>query len=443
MIAVQRIKNWLNKPISIAPLVAYRILFGLLVVYGCLWSVYKDDITVRYTSPTFFFKYYGLEWLPYLGDTGIYVLYVLWLLAAIGITLGLFYRWCIWVFFFVFSYLHLLDATNYINHYYAISIFALFLALLPANASFSVDVYRNPSILKAQMPNWIIRVFQLQIAIIYTGAAIAKMYPDWIFESMPLKIWLLQRQDFPVIGFLFAYDWVHIAFSWIGLLFDLTIVYWLLWSRTRPFAYFVVLIFHVLTGMLLNIGLFPFLMIMTTPVFFSPSFFANLGLAQENKRLIDFHYLPRKALAVFFAGHFLIQVVLPFRHHFMYPCDAVWTEEGYRFSWWVMLVEKEGQATFYVKDRYSNRRWEVTNAEYLMPYQEKRMSVRPDLILQFAHHLAAHYSQKFNLDNPIVTADVYVAMNGRPSRRLVDPEVNLVNKHRGLFHYDWIFCYPE
>ena len=117
----------LQQPVSVAPLVSFRILFGLMVLYGAVFSLWKDDITNRYLEPNFFFKYYGFEWVGFVGEMGLYILYVIWILAALGIVLGLFYRWAVAAFFLVFTYLQLLDATNYINHYYAISIFAFFL----------------------------------------------------------------------------------------------------------------------------------------------------------------------------------------------------------------------------------------------------------------------------------------------------------------------------
>jgi hypothetical protein len=46
------------------------------------------------------------------------------------------------------------------------------------------------------------------------------------------------------------------------------------------------------------------------------------------------------------------------------------------------------------------------------------------MILQFAHFLAQHYA-KLGLQNPQVRAEVYVTLNGRPSRLLFDPNLIL------------------
>ena len=42
-----------------------------------------------------------------------------------------------------------------------------------------------------------------------------------------------------------------------------------------------------------------------------------------------------------------LQILLPFRY-LIYEGELFWTEEGYRFSWRVMLMEKSGIATFTV-----------------------------------------------------------------------------------------------
>lgn len=441
---MQTIKHKLQRPISIAPLIVYRLLFGLMVGYGCLWSISKEDIKIRYLEPSFFFKYYGFEWLSFVGAEGLYILYAIWFISALGIFFGAFYRISIWSFFFVFTYLHLLDATNYINHYYAISIFAFFLACLPAQAACSIDVWRKPSIRQLQISSWKIAVFKGQVALIYLFAAIAKMNLDWMLGAMPLKIWLLQSQDFPVIGSLFQYHTIHVLMSWAGLLFDLTIVVWLSFAKTRKWAYLVVILFHTMTGLLLNIGLFPILMIFSTVVFFDAEqqqkVIEKLGGKWRETRIKE---VPSFYLSYFFIAHFIVQISLPLRHHFLYNGNILWTEEGARFSWRVMLLEKDGMATFYVKDPNSERHWVVSNLEFLTPFQEKRMSIRPDHILQFAHHVAAIYARRYDIENPIVRAEVYVAMNGRVSQLLIDPKVNLAEVPRRFGQKDWILPYSD
>ena len=421
-----------KQEVSIAPLIVYRILFGLMMFYGCIWSFLKGDITTRFIDPNFFFKYYGFEWIGYIGDTGVYILYLIWLLSTLGIIFGALYKISIWCFFLVFTYLHLLDATNFINHYYAISIFAFFLGILPANSNTSLDAIKKPKLKLQYVPYWNIYVFQIQIAIIYTFAAIAKINPDWLYMGMPLKIWLLQNHDMFLLGYFFKFHSIHLFMSWIGFLFDLTIIWFLLFPKTRKFAFAFVVIFHVGTGILLNIGLFPLLMIFSTTLFFSP---------QEHKQLLlkfgffkkisnSQSHTPHPLLKYIFIIHFIIQIIIPLREYVLYEGNTLWTEEGYRFSWKVMLTEKEGNATFYVKDRNSNRSWEVNNSNYLTHFQEKRMSIRPDHILQYARYLAVQYEKQYSIKQPIVNGDIFVAFNGRVSQRLINPHINLAGDYK-------------
>jgi hypothetical protein len=57
----------------------------------------------------------------------------------------------------------------------------------------------------------------------------------------------------------------------------------------------------------------------------------------------------------------------------LYPDKLFWTEQGYRFSWRVMLMEKNAYTTFVVKDK-TGKIVEVRNRDYLTPQQEKQMS---------------------------------------------------------------------
>lgn len=133
---------------------------------------------------------------------------------------------------------------------------------------------------------------------------------------------------------------------------------------------------------------------------------------------------------------FLFQILFPWRY-LLYPGNVFWTEEGYRFSWRVMLMEKAGTATFFVKDAKTGREGEVVNSEFLNPHQEKQMAMQPDMILQFAHFLKKHYEQG-GMSDPAVRAEVYVTLNARPSKLLIDPNIDLTKLRDGCSHKTWI-----
>jgi hypothetical protein len=293
---------------------------------------------------------------------------------------------------------------------------------------------------RTEIPGFYLLLFLIQIGIVYTFAGIAKINSDWIFRAMPMKIWLGQQVDFPILGALFGQNWVHFAMSWFAVFYDLTIFAWLLWSKSRPYAYMAVLVFHLLTSLLFDIGLFPPLMIVACTLFLSTKthlvLLSKLGYKPIENKYSDLKV--NKIQLLFFAVFLIIQMLLPVRQLFFSNENILWTQDYYRYGWRLMLVENEGFATFTVRDKYSDRFWIVDNSEYLSPYQIKRMSVQPEHIRQFAHYLSDIYAKKFHIRNPLVNADVFVTLNGRPSKRLIDPKVNLAEIEDSWHQKTWI-----
>lgn len=500
---IQQLKaRFLWRDIPIAPLITFRVLFGGLMMVGAVRFMLNGWIERLYGEPVFFFKYYGFEWVEVFSVPGMYALYSAIALSAAMMMLGLFYRAAAVTFFLTFTYSELTDVTNYLNHYYLVCLLGFLMIFLPAHRRFSLDVRRRPERRLTRVPAWTIHVLMLQIGIVYFFAGFAKLNTDWLFHAMPLATWLPARADLPIIGWPFEYAWAPFAFSWAGAFYDLTIPFFLLNRRTRPFAYAAVVVFHGLTHVLFNIGLFPFIMIFNTLVFFpgktherwwvkgrfflkkwSPravprlvvdrllSAFSNtVGISEAESKTptssqragdLELHFsgfpaffektgslpnrlsgLAKKSLPALFVIFFLIQLALPLRY-LLYPGHVLWTEEGYRFAWRVMLVEKAGQATFTIRDPATGRSGEVINSDYLTKFQEKQMAIQPDLILQFAHFLADEYRKEYGIADPQVTVDCHVSLNGRSSRPFIDPNVNLVAVEDGLRHKPWILPFKQ
>jgi hypothetical protein len=114
-----------------------------------------------------------------------------------------------------------------------------------------------------------------------------------------------------------------------------------------------------------------------------------------------------------------------------------WTEEGFRFSWRVMLVEKTGHATFFVRNPANGQEWLVLPGDYLTIQQEKQMSYQPDMIVQFAHFLGEQAGYPVE-----VRAEVYVNWNGRSSQLLLDPTQDLTQVRIDLKPRFWINSDP-
>lgn len=413
-----------------------------------LWLGWVKD---HYLDPAFHFKYFGFEWVEVLPPLWMYVLHVVMIVAAFLVMIGLFYRVAATVLFLTFTYTELIDLTYYLNHYYFVSLVCFLMILVPAHRRFAVDVRRNPGLQWNEVPRFWIFVFQLQLAIVYIYAGVAKINYTWLIEALPMKIWLPANDKLPLIGGMFRWETIPYVFSWLGMLYDCTIVFWLMNAKTRPWAYMAVIVFHILTGLLFQIGVFPLVMIGATLIFFSEAW--HLRLLTKLQKIFSFLSVPREAitnvtakavsntLLVFFGVFFVFQVLFPWRY-LLYPDNLFWTEEGYRFSWRVMLMEKAGTATFYVKDAATGREGVVVNTEFLNAHQEKQMAMQPDMILQFAHFLKGYYEHQ-GVSSPAVRAEVYVTLNARPSELLIDPAVDLTQVTDGWQHKEWVLPYQD
>lgn len=357
------------------------------------------------------------------------------------------------VFFLSFTYIELMDKTTYLNHYYFISILSFLLIFLPAHAYYSIDASKNEWLRSQKIPSWTIDALKLLLFVVYFYAGLAKLNSDWLIKAMPLQIWLPAKYSIPLLGDLLQQTWTHYAFAWAGALYDLSIPFLLLFRRTRIYAFALVVIFHLLTRVLFPIGMFPYIMIVSALIFFDANLHVKIlnyiskwfHITKEqfdNGKAYEFkNAIVRKATIGFLGGFFLLQMLIPFRYA-LYPGELFWTEEGYRFSWRVMLMEKAGYANFKVVDPDNDRRFYVDNTQFLTRFQEKQMSSQPDFILEYAHFLEEYYKEQ-GISDPAIYVDSYVALNGRLSTRYVDPEVDLTQVEPSLKHRTWLLPFKD
>jgi hypothetical protein len=260
----------LFEPIDIAPLVFFRVVFGGIM----LWEVYRyfsyGWIERYFIEPTFFFKYQGFGWVrPFAGD-GMYIHFAALGVLAACILLGFCYRLAAALFFLGITYVFLLDQTNYLNHLYLICILSFILIFVPAHRALSLDAALRPRLRSSTAPAWTLWLLRFQIAVPYFFGAIAKFNADWLLAAQPMRMWLADRTDFPVIGRWFTEPWAAYFMSWGGFLFDLLFVPLLLWRRTRPFAFAFAAVFHLMNFQLFHIGVFTWLMLVASLIFLPP-----------------------------------------------------------------------------------------------------------------------------------------------------------------------------
>jgi len=448
------LKTYLHKTASSAPLAVFRIGFGLMMFFGIVrfWSY--GWIKKLYIDPQFHFTYYGFEWVRPLGDYT-YLLFALCGVAALMVAVGYKYRIAILLFFLSFTYIELMDKTTYLNHYYFVSVLSFLMIFLPANRYYAVDCFAFAKAYK-NIPKWTVDSIKLLICIVYFYAGLAKINADWLLRAMPLKIWLPSKYDLPLLGDLMQEPWIPYAMSWSGMLYDLSIPFLLLYRKTRWLGFVLVVVFHVLTRVLFPIGIFPWVMIVSCLIFFSPSVHDKLLQSLERllrpiralfyRRQVPFmeNYRPSRSrfpIYIILVIFFSIQLLLPWRYA-LYPDELFWTEEGYRFSWRVMLMEKMGYTQYRIVDGETGESFIVDNTDFLTPFQEKQMSFQPDFILQYAHFLGDHFTSQGHA-HVEVYVDAYVALNGRLSQPYIDKSVNLYTIKESFQHKDWILPFND
>ena len=447
-----RKRSFLVQSTEAAPLAVFRIFFGLMMFISIIRFWANGWIDKLYIQPEFFFSYYGFEWVKPIGSWT-YALFAICALSALAVAFGYRYRLAIICFFLSFTYIELMDKTTYLNHYYFISLLSFLMIFLPAHHYFSHDAHRKSGLSHQYIPRWTIDSIKLLLGIVYFYAGLAKLNSDWLIKAMPLKIWLPGRYDLPLLGDLLQQEWLHYSFSWAGALYDLAIPFLLLSKRTRPLAFALVVVFHVLTRVLFPIGMFPYIMIVCSLIFFDATLHHSiLGFISKWMKVSLMRFqnglelmpeiwdkggIKRKFITAFF----MIQLLLPFRHYF-YSGELFWTEEGFRFSWRVMLMEKAGYANFKVVDKENGEQFYVNNSDFLTAFQEKQMSFQPDFILEYAHHLKQHFESE-GYENIGVYVESYVALNGRRSQPFINPEVDLTQQKESFKQKSWILPFND
>jgi hypothetical protein len=445
--AAARLRAWLVEPLDAAGASAFRVLFGFMALWGIVRFALNGWIDRFFVRPEFFFSYWGFEWVEVLSPPAMYGLFALVGAAATCIMLGAFYRVAAVIFFAGFTYIELIDVSNYLNHYYLVSLLGLILVFLPLNRHASVDARLGVTSPRNTHPRWVYLVLRLQIALVYCSAGWAKAGPDWLLHAQPLNLWMSARTGTPLIGPLLDQWWVALAMSWAGFLFDATIALWLSIRATRVPAYLAVLVFHGLTSVFFPIGMFPVIMIVCATIFFDASWPRRMigsasvfGPPPEVHHAGSFRFTPIAAALV--ALFFAVQVAMPLRAKLYYGGTVLWHEQGMRWSWRVMLREKNGSVMYEVTFPDSGRTTLVSPSRYLNSDQEHEFATQPDLIVQLAHHIADEFAA--NGDPHVeVRARALASLNGRAPQLLVDPSVDLAAIELDLARRDWIMPAPN
>lgn len=429
--------KFLFKHIDNSGLIVFRMVFGLLCFLESVGAVFTGWIRRTLIEPEFTFSFIGFEWLQPLPGNWMYVYYVVMGIFGLLIMVGYKYRLSMFLFALMWTATYLMQKSSYNNHYYLLAVLSFLMVFLPANKYASIDAKLNPSIKSISMPNWCKWVFVLQLFILYSYASIAKLYPDWLDASV-IEILMRNKAGYPLIGALLQQKTVHYILAYGGIIFDGLIIPLLLYKPTRKYAFFASIFFHLFNSIVFQIGIFPYLSLAFSLFFFEPKTIKDIFLKTKPYYDAKEVIVPKHStmLISLFSIYFLIHLALPLRHHFIKD-DVLWTEEGHRLSWRMMLRAKSGRTSYTVVNVETNDTIRIKLSDYLTKKQQRSASTKPDVIWQFAQHLKEDFAKQGKTVKVFVKANVSV--NGKPSRLLIDPKVDLANEEwHHLKHHEWI-----
>lgn len=431
------LNKFMFKHIDNSALIVFRIIFGLLCFLESVGAIFTGWVKYTLIDPKFTFNFIGFEFLQPLPGQWMYLYYAIMGGFGLLIMLGYKYRFSMIVFTLLWTATYLMQKASYNNHYYLLCLLSGIMIFLPANKYASLDAKLNPSIKQISMPNWCKWIFVIQLFILYTYASIAKLYPDWLDLTVPTQL-MQSKINYPIIGDALQHSFFPYLVGYGGVLYDGLIIPLLLYKPTRKLAFFGSIFFHLFNSIVFGVGIFPYLALAFSLFFFTPKTVRDIFLKKkpfyEDNKII----IPKcKPLLLGLASlYFMIQLILPIRHYFIKD-NVLWTEEGHRLSWRMMLRSKSGYATYKVVNKKTGDKTTINLDHYLSKKQKRLVTTKPDVIWQFAQRLKQDFLSKGQ--EVSVFVDCKVSVNGRPYTTLINPKTDLAAVKWNTFkHSDWL-----
>ncbi|MEO0341094.1 MAG: HTTM domain-containing protein [Bacteroidota bacterium] len=195
--------------------------------------------------------------------------------------------------------------------------------------------------------------------------------------------------------------------------------------------------------------MFPSIMITSTLIFFSSQFHERLlkligggfpDEGQDQNRGAVSSTLKDSILSKLILAYLIIQLLLPIRY-LWFGGNLFWHEQGYRFSWRVMLMEKNGYTTFVVRDPLKNVQKEVDQRQYLTDFQRQQLRSQPDMMIQFGKFLGDQFKEEHGY-NPEVYVKSRISLNARRSQEFTEVTYDIYNNKHPM-RDGWITSFKE
>ena len=424
-----KLLSFLYKPINASIVSLYRIVFGCFMVYQMIYYINIDYVVQFMTGPEFLFPYQDAEFLKPLSESTLDILNIGLLVSAILIALGFWYRYAMIYFFVVFTYFTFVDKTLYNNHLYLMSLISLVMIFMNADKMYSVKSYFSKKKISKTIPAWNQYILMFLIALPYFFGGIAKISPNWLDTNFTQIIIENSRGSF--LNTLFSDSFLSGFITYGGIIYDLLIVFILLFKRTRVLGIILVLIFNLTNNFILfnDIGLFPFLMICSTIVFFDSekvgNFISKLFKKKENN---DDAIQPeiqsgnwtfsQKLTSIVLVLFVIFHLIMPFRY-LMFTDNPEWTGIASRFSWRMKMQSKEiTNFDVTMVDKLSKDVMEIDVTTFLTKNQLVHIAEDQYNLVYLAKYLKQKALKQYKDVDPIIHMDLKVKFNGLPSQNM-------------------------
>ena len=426
----------LFKAIDNSPLVVFRIFFGFLVACESFGAIFTGWVKRILIDPQVTFSFIGFEWIKPLPGFGMYFYFIAMGVFGLAIMLGYRYRIAIILYTILWAGVYFMQKTAYNNHYYLLLLISFLMIFLPSNSYASLDVRQNRIKEENTMPYWISLLFIIQVAIVYVFASIAKFYPDWLDGTFTRNL-LADSTNVITLKKLFLQKWFYLFIAYMGIIFDLLIVPLLLFKKTRMLALLASLTFHLFNAIFLEIGIFPFFALTFALFFYEPETIRSVFLRRKTSIETDnghSNYYGKKIVYFLIIPYLIIQLLLPLRHHFI-EGDVLWTEEGHRLSWRMMLRERNGFIHIRIKDLKTGEESLYDYRKNLTDKQIQNLATKPDFIWQYCQYIKKEFKGK----EIAIFIDCKNSINRKEYKTLIDPKFDMAKAKWNYFrHNEWL-----
>ncbi|XP_068202139.1 vitamin K-dependent gamma-carboxylase [Palaemon carinicauda] len=255
----------LHRPCDPASLAATRILFGIMMFLdlpqergmGVADKLWGDPNLCHF--PLF-------NWMTPLPLRWMLILYGVMIICTLLMILGCKWRLSCGVFVTCYWYLFLLDKGTWNNHSYLYGLISTMMLFSDPHRCWSIDSISTPTLRNSHVPLWSYMLLRFQVFLLYFYAGVKKLDPDWLYGFSMQHLsehWVFHPFRLILSNDSIDYYIIHLG----GFTLDFTIGFLLFLDQTRKAALFFGIAFHLMNSQIFSIGMFPWVCMVTMPIF--------------------------------------------------------------------------------------------------------------------------------------------------------------------------------